>query len=91
MEDKKLQNVNMIINGCDLDFDLTKQLSECIALRENESALLVSWNDRDNKIHSPQSLQCEIKGDPGWEVYGRNHGGRLRIGFNEDQFVFIYS
>ena len=35
--------------------------------------------------------ECELKGKPGWEVYGENHEGRLRISFDEDRFVFIYS
>ncbi|MGE4559854.1 MAG: AF1514 family protein [Desulfobulbus sp.] len=32
-----------------------------------------------------------MKGEPGWEVYGRNHGGRLRIAFNQETIVLIYS
>ncbi len=81
----------MKLSGYDVDFEQVKKISELLALRDNEFATLVSWNDREKGVHSPQCLKCEIKGDPGWEVYGRNHEGRLRISFNDDAFVLIYS
>jgi hypothetical protein len=86
-----MQSVSVKFSGYDVDFAQLKKMSELLALRDNEFATLVSWNDREKGVHSPQCLQCEIKGDPGWEVYGRNHDGRLRISFNDDAFVFIYS
>jgi hypothetical protein len=36
-------------------------------------------------------VECEINGKPGWEVYGENHGGGLKISFNQGEYVFIYS
>jgi len=86
-----MQSVSVKFSGYNVDFEQSKKMSELLALRDNEFATLVSWNDREKGVHSPQCLQCEIKGDPGWEVYGRNHDGRLRISFNDDAFVFIYS
>jgi len=86
-----MQPVAVDISGYTFDFEQAKRMAELLALRDNDFATLVAWNDREKGIHSPQCLQCEIKGDPGWEVYGRNHEGRLRISFNDDAFVFIYS
>ncbi|RUM42275.1 MAG: hypothetical protein DSY80_07415 [Desulfocapsa sp.] len=86
-----MQDVTVTVLGYSIDFDQAKQIAELLAIRDNEFASLVSWNDREKNIHSPQCLHCEIKGEPGWEVYGRNHGGRLRISINDDSFVFIYS
>ena len=86
-----MQPVDITIENYKLTFDQAKAVAELLALQENEFATLVSWNDRERDIHSPQCLHCEIKGAPGWEVYGKNHEGRLRISFNSDAFVFIYS
>jgi hypothetical protein len=86
-----MREVTVDITGYGIKFEQAKQIAELLALRDNEMATLVSWNDRERDIHSPQCLQCEIKGAPGWEVYGRNHDGRLRISVNKDAFVFIYS
>jgi len=73
------------------DFDQAREVARKIAEQDNEFSLLISWCDTVKEKHSPSCLQCEIKGDPGWEVYGRNHEGRLRISFGDDRFVFIYS
>ncbi|NOX79771.1 MAG: hypothetical protein GXP57_01520 [Deltaproteobacteria bacterium] len=86
-----MHNITVAIRGVKPDYNQAKRIAEIMALRDNESATLVSWFDRDRGTHSPQCLRCELKGAPGWEVYGRNHEGRLRISFNDDQFVFIYS
>ena len=86
-----MQSVTIHLSGYAVDFEQARAMAELLALRDNEFATLVSWNDRGKGVHSPQCLKCEIQGDPGWEVYGRNHDGRLRISFNEDRFVFIYS
>lgn len=86
-----MQPVDLKISGYDITFDQARQIAELLALEDNEYATLVAWNDREKGVHSPQCLKCEIKGDPGWEVYGRNHEGRLRISVNDDAFVFIFS
>ncbi len=79
------------VQGYELDFDQAREVGRIIAEKENDFATLVSWSDREKGKHSPCCLKCEIKGDPAWEVYGRNHEGRLRISFDDDRFVFIYS
>ena len=79
------------INGYTVNFDQAREMSRLMAEDGNDYATLVSWCDRDKGVHSPCCLKCELKGKPGWEVYGENHEGRLRISFDEDRFVFIYS
>jgi len=86
-----MQRVDIEIRGYAVGFDLARAMARQLAEEENEMATLVSWNDAERDIHSPQCLQCEIDGEPGWEVYGRNHEGRLRISFNGDRLVFIYT
>ncbi|MGD9950356.1 MAG: AF1514 family protein [Desulfobulbus sp.] len=86
-----MRRITMEIQGESLDFPLARKIGDCLAGRGNEDFTLISWFDSVRNIHSPQCLHCEIKGEPGWEVYGRNHGGRLRISFNQETIVLIYS
>ena len=86
-----MQRIEIATKGYTLDFDQAKATGRLIAEKENDFATLVSWCDTENAKHSPCCLKCEFKGEPGWEVYGRNHEGRLRISFDDDRFVFIYS
>ncbi len=86
-----MQQITLEILGMPLDFDLARQLADTIAHHENDDCTLISWYDGLNNRHSPQAVCCEIKGLPGWEVYGQNHGGRVRISFNNDTLVLIYS
>lgn len=86
-----MQKIHISLEGIDPDFDTIRKMTDVLALVENEYTTLVAWNDRERDIHSPRCLKCEFKDAPGWEMYGRNHGGRLRISINNDQFVLIYS
>jgi len=83
--------LNLETNGSGLDFETARRRAAALAADENTETMLISWADRERQIHSPQCLKCEIKGRPGWEVYGENHGGRLRISVDDDRFVFIFS
>ncbi len=86
-----MEKIECSIYGYAVNFDQAREIGKIMAEEENDFTMLISWCDRDKGVHSPQCLKCEIKGDPAWEVYGRNHEGRLRISFDEDRFVFIYS
>ncbi|HID68987.1 MAG TPA: hypothetical protein EYP35_00660 [Desulfobacterales bacterium] len=86
-----MERIECVISGYSIDFDQAREVGKLIAEKENEFTMLISWCDREKGVHSPCCLKCELKGEPGWEVYGRNHEGRLRISFDDDRFVFIYS
>lgn len=86
-----MNKVECRFTGCSVDFEQAKGVAKIVAEKENVFATLISWCDRDKGVHSPQCLQCEIKGEAGWEVYGRSHDGRLRISIDDDRFVFIFS
>jgi len=86
-----MDKIECRFTGVLLDFEQAKAIARIVAEEGNEFAVLISWYDREKGIHSPQCLQCEIKGEAGWEVYGRNHEGRLRISIDDDRYVFIFS
>ncbi|HIJ89807.1 MAG: AF1514 family protein [Desulfobulbaceae bacterium] len=86
-----MKDILIAITGASLDFDLARSMARLIALRENGDTDCLAWSDAGRKSHSPGCVQCEIKGRPGWEVYGENHGGRLKIIFNQGEYVFIQS
>jgi len=86
-----MKRITLSLEGQEIDLALAQQLGKVIALVGNEEAGLICWGDNLRHRHSPSGLHCEIRGEPGWEVYGRNHGGRLRISINHDDLVLIYS
>jgi len=83
--------MTVTVRGASITFETARRIAELLAGQDGAETMLVSWCDRERGGHSPQCLKCEIKGEPGWEVYGRNHGGRLRIALQDEAFVFIYS
>ena len=85
-----MERIDIAIKGCDLDYDVASNISRIIAEKDDEEPMLICWNDRARDMHSPSGVLCEFDGTPGWEVYGENHGGRLRISINDDDYVFIY-
>lgn len=84
-------SISLHLEGYQVDFSLARKIAETIALQENPETSLVAWCDAEQGMHSPQGVRCEIQGEAGWEVFGRNHGGRLRISFDRDRMVFIHS
>ena len=86
-----MEEVRITTEGIDLDFATARAMALTLAGRDNPETMLVAWSDRARGTHSPSCVRCEIGERPGWEVYGRNHEGRLRISFNDDSFVFIHT
>ena len=86
-----MKDILIAITGADLDFDLARDMARIIALQANGETDCLAWSDAHREAHSPGCVQCEIKGRPGWEVYGENHGGRVKIIFNQGEYVFIQS
>lgn len=85
-----MQKIELTVTGCQPDYGTAAKIARAIAEQDGQEPLLIAWHDRLRDKHSPGCLQCEIKGAPGWEVYGANHGGRLRVSINCDDYVFIY-
>jgi len=83
--------VTVTLEGMEQDFDACREFTRLLARRDNPETMLVAWSDRIKNTHSPCCVKCTIGDEPGWEVYGRNHGGRLRFSFNNDTLVFIYT
>ena len=87
----EVQKVQIEVGGLAIDFELARRLAAALAEKDDPEILLISWFDQKQDRFSPSGCQCEIKGEPGWEVYGRSHGGRLRIEVNGGEYVFWYS
>ncbi len=87
----KMQSIALSIDGIELDWDLARDLAFTIASRDDDMVMLMSWFDKDRNKFSPSCCKCDIAEGPAWEIYGKNHNGRLRISINDDDYVFIYS
>ena len=86
-----MKDILIAITGADLDFETARNMARIIALQDNGETDCLAWSDARQGRQSPSCVQCEIKGRPGWEVYGESHGGRLRISLNDGEYVFIHS
>ena len=86
-----MKDILIAITGVELDFEMARKMASIIAQGKNRETDCIAWADARQKSHSPSYVQCEINGRPGWEVYGENHGGWLKIIFNQGEYVFIYS
>ena len=75
----------------DPTWDEARDTAYKFACQDDEDPMLMSWFDQGSGKFSPSGCQCDIKDGPAWEIYGKNHGGRLRISINNDSYVFIYS
>ncbi|MBU0480088.1 MAG: AF1514 family protein [Proteobacteria bacterium] len=65
--------------------------AESIARQENPDTFVISRYNRHANACSPCCLKGKIGEKPGWEIYGENHGGRLKITINNGEYVFILS
>ena len=86
-----MKDILIAITGVNPDFEMAKSMARIIAMQENAETDCLAWSDVRQGRQSPAAAQCEIKGRPGWEVYGESHGGRLKISFNDGEYVFIHS
>jgi len=86
-----MKDILIAITGVGLDFEMAQSMARIIAQQENGETDCLAWFDARQGRQSPGGVQCEIKGRPGWEVYGESHGGRLRISFNDGEYVLIHS
>lgn len=86
-----MKEINIRISGCELSQKQARGMALIIAEQGNPEAMAVSRFNRRANACSPCCLKDDLGGKPGWEVYGENHGGRLKITVNDGEFVFVFS
>ncbi len=86
-----MKEISIAVNGLPLDYETSRQIALAMARKDNEDTSLMAWYDKKANKHSPAAVECDADYIAGWEEYGRNHGGKLKILFNGGEYVFIYS
>lgn len=86
-----MKEINIRISDCEISQEQAQGMAQLIAERDNTETMAISRFNRRANACSPCCLKGEMGGKPGWEVYGENHGGRLKISVNDGEFVFIFS
>lgn len=86
-----MEKIELTLGNGDIEFEFARKEARAIAEKDNSEAEILSWHNRDANTQSPCCLKCDFGGTPAWEVFGKNHGGRLKIIVNDGQFVFITS
>jgi hypothetical protein len=84
-----MKSVYLSIHGIPIDFETCRNLALALARKANPDSSLMAWYDGQSKQHSPSLVKCDGDDAPGWEEYGKNHGGTLRMSFNNGGYVFI--
>ena len=85
-----MKPVELSLEG-DPTWNEAKNVAYELACTGDEDPMLMSWFDQATGKFSPSCCKCDIADGPAWEIYGKNHGGRLRISINDDRYVFIYT
>lgn len=86
-----MKNIQITLGSDNADFESARKEARIIAEKDNSEAEILSWHNRDANTQSPCCLKCDFDGTPAWEIFGKNHGGRLKIVVNKGQYVFITS
>jgi hypothetical protein len=86
-----MKEVFVSVKGLDVDYEGAHQMTMGLAKRGNADAALLAWFDKKKDRHSPSIVECNAAGLPGWEEYGRYHGGRLKFAVNDGEYVLVYT
>ena len=86
-----MQEIQVTISDKTINQKMAQQIGQILAERVNPETIVVARYNRQTNACSPCSLKGDIGSKPGWEVYGENHGGRLKISVNDGEFIFIFS
>jgi hypothetical protein len=86
-----MKGISVSLKGIDLDFQTAEDITKAVARRFNPDTSLMAWFDRKQNKHSPSQVECDAENLPGWEEYGRHHGGKWKIAVNDGEYVFIYT
>lgn len=84
-----MQNIGLIVDGLELDFESAQALAKVAANHLVAGAMLLAWHDRPREKESPEVPECT--GKPGWLAYAEGHGGNIRVDINHGEFVFIFT
>ena len=86
-----MKEIKIDISGCEINQKQAQNIAQLVAERDNPETMAVSRFNRPANACSPCCLKEKMGSKPGWEIYGENHGGRLKIIVNDGEFVFIFS
>ena len=87
----RVKNISINISGENLSQKQAQKIGQLLAEKNNPDTVVISRFNRIANACSPCCLKGEIGNRPGWEIYGENHGGRLKISINDGDYVFIFS
>ena len=85
-----MKEVAITIDG-DVSQAEAQEKAEEIARQHNPETFVVSRFNRNANACSPCCLKGKIGDKPGWEIYGENHGGSLKVTINAGEYVFVLS
>jgi hypothetical protein len=83
-----MREVNLRVDGLDLDFDLADDLARQVASKVEGETMLLAWLDRKAGRECPEVRECMHK--PGWLAYARGHGGDLSVVVNDGEYIFVF-
>jgi len=86
-----MKEIEIIISGAEISYAEAQQIGQEVAQRENLETMAIARFNKQSNSCSPCCLKGDLNGKAGWEVYGENHGGRLKITVNGGDYVFIFS
>ena len=86
-----MKEIDIQISGCKVSQEQAQKIGLLLAQQDNPDTMVIARFNRVANACSPCCLKGELGGKPGWEVYGENHGGQLKITVNRGDFVFIFS
>jgi len=73
------------------DFDTARKITGALAKSLNPETSLLAWFDKKQNKRSPSEVLCDAEGVPGWEEYGRHHGGQKKVIIGNGDYIFIYT
>lgn len=86
-----MKEISVRISGYPVSREEAQEIGRLIAAKDNPETTVLARYNRETNSSSPCCLKGKFGDRPGWEVYGENHGGRLKINVNDGDYIFIFS
>ena len=86
-----METITITTEKAGMDFDAARKVTGALAKSYNPETSLMAWFDKKQNKHSPSQVLCDAEGLPGWEEYGRHHGGQKKVVVDNGDYVFIYT